>query len=282
MLHVWPGIQADRLLGVCSSPVSHPPTHGMCCFRVQVASLATPAAPMPQPVMGGAAAPPAELPSSVIYQHSCNYFSRPLLEPQALLWQLTQGAAVAPWCIALDPQRTRQRSKLIESALGRCRSMHNPKLRETVYSMDVGAEATTSVAFHTVHPCLCAADTKGYVHVCQFTESQQSNVFHVTNGHGMGSPDVARLPPVHVNFMRQLNEQDSNLLMAGCTSGAVHVWRTYSLPVSATAAFRVRFGVGFKAHMEDRLAACECDCSSDWLGQHNLLLIILLIAIRAP
>jgi regulator-associated protein of mTOR len=39
--------------------------------------------------------------------------------------------------------------------------------------------------------------------------------------------DTARLPPSRVVYMRQLNESDSNLLLAASADGAVAVWRSY-------------------------------------------------------
>ena len=38
-----------------------------------------------------------------------------------------------------------------------------------------------------------------------------------------------RALPTHVNFLRQLNEQDGPMLLCGSVDGAVRVWRNYTL-----------------------------------------------------
>lgn len=186
------------------------------------------------PTQGGRLPP---LPPSPVYALCAGHFSRPLLDPQALVWQLTEGAHISPWCLPMEPSRSRQRARQLEAALAVCRGLSAPKLHEKVDSIDTGAEATTALSFHAVHPFLACADGRGFIHVAHYEKGHQSNVFHVASGAGLGYADGGggRCPLVQVTFLRQLNEQDSNLLMAGTAGGTVHIWRTYSLPVSGCA-----------------------------------------------
>jgi hypothetical protein len=142
--------------------------------------------------------------------------------------QLTEGTSYAPWSVAADPARRAARAAAIEAAAARCRALAAPKLSERVHSLDVGGEATEAVAFHTLHPFLCAADSRGYLHVCHFPDGVQSSAFHVATGGAVGAPGPAPRP-AHVTLLRQLNEAESNLLLAGTSDGAVRVWRTYAL-----------------------------------------------------
>ena len=40
----------------------------------------------------------------------------------------------------------------------------------------------------------------------------------------------AQVLPTHTVFLRQLNETDGPMLLAGSSDGAVRVWRSYTLP----------------------------------------------------
>ena len=65
----------------------HPPTHQ----------------PPPRPPAQDAAPPP--IPRSLIYGLSCEYFSRPMLEPQCAAWRESDGAKASPWTAPVDPER---------------------------------------------------------------------------------------------------------------------------------------------------------------------------------
>ena len=52
----------------------------------------------------------------------------------------------------------------------------------------------------------------------------------------------SRVLPAHVTFMRQLNESDGPVLLAGSSDGAVRVWRNYTLPGNQRMATALQVG----------------------------------------
>jgi hypothetical protein len=72
------------------------------------------------------------LPSSWVYAGACDYFSRPMLEPQAGAWRELEAHRVAPWTALQDGSRKAQRLREMEAARARCRGATNPRLREQV------------------------------------------------------------------------------------------------------------------------------------------------------
>ncbi|KAG1677758.1 hypothetical protein FOA52_001070 [Chlamydomonas sp. UWO 241] len=179
---------------------------------------------------GGGGGASQTLPESLVYCLSKEYFSRPMLEPQASAWRETEGVSLAPWTSPVDAKRKAKRIEEIESGLARCHALMHPKLREQVYSVETGSDAVTAVCFHPYHPVVCLADSRGYVKIMNYYDSNLANVFHVTNGaapaaEGRGAPVLQ----ARVSFLRQLNEQDGPMLLAGCVDGSVRVWRNYTL-----------------------------------------------------
>jgi WD40 repeat protein len=104
--------------------------------------------------------------------------------------------------------------------------VQQPRLRDQAYSVDTGAEQVSALAFHTFHWALATADARGYVRVTQYVDSAPKNCFHVATGQGPGDP--IRPPPASVTFLKQLNETDSNMLLACAADGAVRIWRSYT------------------------------------------------------
>lgn len=72
------------------------------------------------------------LPASIVYASACEYFSRPMLEPQASAWRELEAHKVAPWTALQDGTRKAQRLREMEAARARCRGATNPRLREQV------------------------------------------------------------------------------------------------------------------------------------------------------
>ena len=72
------------------------------------------------------------LPASHVYRLSCEYFSRPMLDPQATAWRELEAPKLAPWISPPDIHRKTQRLREMEAARQRCHSVNNPKIREQV------------------------------------------------------------------------------------------------------------------------------------------------------
>jgi hypothetical protein len=86
-------------------------------------------------------------PSSTVYAASCEYFSRPMLEPQASAWRELEAHKVAPWMALQDGTRKAQRLREMEAARTRCRGATNPRLREQVGLRALHAQAAVVVIF---------------------------------------------------------------------------------------------------------------------------------------
>ncbi|MEW5306106.1 MAG: hypothetical protein WDW36_008599 [Sanguina aurantia] len=173
--------------------------------------------------MGSASRP---LPQSLVYQLSCEHFSRPMLEPLASAWREIEGLVEYPWTTPVDPLRRRHRVREMEGGLAKCKVITNPKLKEQVISLDTHSDSVTALCFHPYHPLLVTSDGKGFIRVTNYQDSTLANSFHVTNGAPIGD---TRVLPSSVNFLRQLNETEGPMLMAGSTDGAVRIWRGYAL-----------------------------------------------------
>ena len=79
---------------------------------------------------------------------------------------------------------------------------------------------------------------------------------HTSHPHSLllpGAPlqDNHRALPTHVNFLRQLNEQDGPMLLCGSVDGAVRVWRNYTLKDSHSmaTALQVRTEASVRRHV---------------------------------
>ncbi|GAX72618.1 hypothetical protein CEUSTIGMA_g74.t1 [Chlamydomonas eustigma] len=170
--------------------------------------------------------PVIPIPASVVYNLSKEYFSRPMLEPQASAWSETEGVTLAPWIASVDLKRKVKRIEEIETGLTRCHALFSPKLREQVYSMETGSDAITAVCFHPYHPVVCISDSRGFIKVINYYDSSLANAFHAATGSPLSEQKAL---PTQVNFIRQLNEQDGPMLLCGSVDGAVRIWRNYTL-----------------------------------------------------
>jgi hypothetical protein len=72
------------------------------------------------------------LPPSHCYRLSCEYFSRPMLDPQATAWRELEAPKLAPWISPPDIHRKTQRLREMDAARQRCHNVNNPKIREQV------------------------------------------------------------------------------------------------------------------------------------------------------
>ncbi|KAG2445405.1 hypothetical protein HXX76_000027 [Chlamydomonas incerta] len=170
-------------------------------------------------------APPPPIPRSLIYGLSCEYFSRPMLEPQCAAWRESEGAKASPWTAPVDPERKARRKAMMEAAAGLGRAMRTPKLREQLHSIESGPEPVSALDFHPYHQVLVSADVRGVLKAHTYPDTKLLNSFHVTNG--APSSEVRSSLPSRVVFLRHINEADGPLLMAGSADGAVRVWRSY-------------------------------------------------------
>ncbi|GFR43035.1 hypothetical protein Agub_g4039, partial [Astrephomene gubernaculifera] len=169
--------------------------------------------------------PPVPVPKSLIYALSCEYFSRPMLEPQSAAWRESDGAKLAPWTAPADPERKARRRGMMEGAAALSRAMRTPKLREQLHSIESGPEPVSALAFHPYHQVLVSADVRGQLKAHTYPDTKLLNSFHVTNGapHAESRSSL----PSRVVFLRHINEADGPLLLAGSADGAVRVWRSY-------------------------------------------------------
>jgi hypothetical protein len=130
------------------------------------------------------------LPPSVVYAAACEYFSRPMLEPQASAWRELEAHKLAPWTALQDGGRKGQRLREMEAARARCRGATNPRLREQVSSIETGADSLTSLVFHSFHLLLVTADARGYLRVQNAADGSMLNTFHAANGEARGGDDL--------------------------------------------------------------------------------------------
>lgn len=169
------------------------------------------------------------LPASIIYKLSCEYFSRPMLEPQASAWRESEGCVVAHWTAPVDGVRRQQRIREIDNGITKCKSLITPKLREQVVAVETGAESISAVVFHPYHPVIITADSRGFIRTNNYGDTSSTpciNAFHVTNGAALND---TRTVSSTVVCLRQMNETDGPILLCGALDGGVRVWRSYAL-----------------------------------------------------
>ncbi|GLI58486.1 hypothetical protein VaNZ11_000217 [Volvox africanus] len=168
---------------------------------------------------------PVAVPKSLIYGLSCDYFSRPMLEPQSSAWRESDGAKLCPWTAPVDPERKTRRRAMMDVAAAISKAMRTPKLREQLHSIESGPEPVSALTFHPYHQVLVSADVRGMLKAHTYPDNKLLNSFHVTNGapHGESRSSL----PSRVVFLHHINEADGPLLMAGSADGAVRVWRSY-------------------------------------------------------
>ncbi|GLC71947.1 hypothetical protein PLESTF_001187700 [Pleodorina starrii] len=169
--------------------------------------------------------PPVPVPRSLIYGLSCEYFSRPMLEPQSSAWRESDGAKLCPWTAPVDPERKARRRAMMEVATTISKAMRAPKLREQLHSIESGPEPVSALTFHPYHQVLVSADVRGMLKAHTYPDNKLLNHFHVTNGAPQAESRTSL--PSRVVFLRHINEADGPLLMAGSADGAVRVWRSY-------------------------------------------------------
>ncbi|KAG2485410.1 hypothetical protein HYH03_015896 [Edaphochlamys debaryana] len=169
--------------------------------------------------------PHVPIPKSQIYALSCEYFRRPMLEPQSSAWRESDGAKLCPWTAPVDPERKARRRAMMEGAAGLSRGMRTPKLRDQLHSIESGPEPVCALAFHPYHQVLVSADARGTLKAHTYPDTKLLNAFHVTNGAPLS--ESRGQPPSRVGFLRHINEADGPLLLAGSADGAVRVWRSY-------------------------------------------------------
>ncbi|PNH07533.1 Regulatory-associated protein of TOR 1 [Tetrabaena socialis] len=175
--------------------------------------------------------PPVPVPKSLIYVLSCEYFSRPMLEPQSSAWRESDGAKLCPWTAPVDLERKGRRRAMMDASAAVSRNIRTPKLREQLHSVETGSEQVSALAFHPYHQVLVSADVRGMLKAHTYPDAKLLNNFHVTNGAPQAESRTSL--PSRVAFLRHINEADGPLLMAGSADGAavsIHLVPTLSFP----------------------------------------------------
>ncbi|CAM6060131.1 unnamed protein product [Sphagnum tenellum] len=151
-----------------------------------------------------AAAAPAALPLSTLYNWSCGHFSQPLLEPAQ-----DEDVIIA---------RRQEKEHLALAGIAKCHHSSLSKVSEQVANWDTMSETgTKALLLHPFKPIVCIADDKETIRLWNYKEGTVVNTF-----------DNHNAPDRGVSKLCLLNELDDSLLLIASSDGIVRVWRDYT------------------------------------------------------